>query len=78
MLRAWYVHLPSSELDIVDVAVPLSTRLMPLFGPSTTFECAATDSVPPYCDVQVNESITVISLIAGSILTYGCGRKEWD
>ena len=50
------------------MVVSLSTRLMPLFGPSTTFECVVTDSVPPRCDVQVNESVTIIYLIVGSIL----------
>jgi len=61
---AWYVHLPPSELDIANVVVPLSTRLMPLFEPSTTFECAVTDSVPHCCDVQINESIATKSLMA--------------
>jgi hypothetical protein len=45
VLRAWYVCLPPPELGIANVVAPLSTRLMPLFEPSTTFECAVTDGV---------------------------------
>ena len=76
MLRAWYVHLPPPELDIANVVVPLSTRLMPLFEPSTTFECAVTNSVPPCYDVQINESIATKFLMVGSILMVAVAVEE--
>ena len=68
--------MPPPELDIANVVVPLSTGLMPLFEPSTTFECAVTDSVPPCCDGQINESIATKSLMVGSILMVAVAVEE--
>jgi len=48
---------------------------MLLFEPSTTLECAVTDSVPPCCDVQVNESITT-SFMVGSVLMVTVAVEE--